>query len=521
MSENQRNHPPQSEAAGTPESVPGATGIFGVLPTQPAANAEPASPRPAAWPAEPSRTSLPELPPRPIAPSVVVHEVKFQAQDESDAESKSSLERLLQSLPYPGTPAPPQAAGEFTQLLSVLHVPDAVPPAPSPESPPLARLEELPTGQVRQEPTSSADPSAHPAEPSSFTRLFEALAPSESMSPPASPSLVLPAPTSTVSSAAAPFTPPAAPPDAGRRPAPVTGWDVGSQEPQRLTAAGDPQTSFTQLFAALDRNPSPELNQAADYPPLGRTVPGGQTPPASALPPFQPVGSQAARPPAGQWTASSPQPPQAMEDGELNSLTQLLRALDGIPAAGAAPEPLLPAREAAGGPSSSGATVAFTPPESVQRMIAKTPPAPSGPGDFTRVLQASALRESGLGSQAVAGSHPPEPQAPSRPPVSAAGAPLPPWGSPPMPHLPHMPPHLAQPVPPHLSQVNSHVPGLGPVPGLHVHGPAAFVAAPSPAQLEGGKGEGKLRSRGQLLPLILIAIIVILVIALVAVLLQR
>lgn len=478
MNEYDLKHAAEPDRPRVPETATGATGVFGTLPADPEPRAVASAPVPTARALEPLRTPLPDLPSRPVAPPVV-HEVKFEAPDESGSEAERSLHRLLQSLPPANTAPPlrPASTGDFTQLLSALYVPaaaaaplSAAPPTPVPppvQDSPAPRPDPMPVLKAK---VPEALPPPERAEDLSFTRLFESLTPA----------------------AAAPYPAPAAP--RGEPEMPRVMQPVPSPLREPASGSGNGAGSFTQLFAALDRDPASSLNQAADYPPLqrARTL---ATPPAMPPPVSFPATSGAGIwPPVSTSAAVPSRPLEGQDEADLNSLTQLLRALESSPVSGTAHQPLLPSREAAGASPATGATVAFTPPESVQRLAAKPPPAPSGPGDFTRVLQASALRESGLGSQAAAAAHVPEPPAASRPPVSAAAAPLPPWAAPPMPYLPQMPPHL--------SQVNSSVPALGPVPGLHRQVPAAFVTAPAPQQGEGQGVATGAAPRGQVLLLI-------------------
>ena len=506
--------PAEPEKSNTPNAIPGATGVFGVLPPEPPSVVGP-TPAVAAGPAaDPPVRHLPEMFPRPPSAPVVVHKVEFSAEDTEGSEPENSLQRLMHSLPAPSTPAvSPVAAGEFTQLLSSLHLPPAGVVTPPPGmagadvQPPVAgQAATWPAGEDAFPPANSIShingSSAEASAESSFTRLFEALAPAKvPESLPTFQPQPLPAAQSGLDAPnqqAAFAAPRQAMPYTARGPAEVP-------MPQKSPAHEDMGASFTQLFAALDREPRTEPNQAADYPPLssGRQAVGPE-------PTFQ-AGRN-----GGSWQPSSfattPSGASGQNQDDPGSLTQLLRQLEDLPPGGRPYEAVVPSREAAQSPPGSGATMAFTPPESIQRLTAKPPAMPAGPGDFTRVLQASALRESGLGSQAAASAHPPEVVSASVPPNPTAAPPLPPWATPRMPPLPHLPP---------VPQVNSMGAGMGPVPGMHPHMPPVFSVAPAPLAREpqGTVNSGRLRS--PMLPMILMAIIVILVGVLTAVLLRR
>lgn len=553
MSEFDPKPPAGSDAPEIPQATPGATGIFGVLtprsPAEPGGGAAVSQ----AWPHPAASAPMlsPQLPARSALAPVVVHEVKFQAQDAEGSEAESSLQRLLQSL-APAIEAAPQTpgAGEFTQLLSALQIPAVAVPsqgeaAAAPQTAVPEHAAAMAQAAVPEPASSHVSQDAVSAEvapyrgdaaemdPSSFTRLFEALS---------SPATIPGEATGLGSRDAAASRAPQAeeklavaiPSEPGildRKAAPAgPSW---SSPP----SGADPAT-FTQLFNALGSQPRPEPSQAGDYPPLAARKPLASFPAvpsstlsASAWPSGAP--SPLATPPSlpGAFPGAS----RSEGESDLSSLTQLLQALE-FPEAHQAPpqahpQPLPTSNpQGTGGPAhvshgrdprgsfASGATVAFTPPESVQRRAAQAPAAAPGPGDFTRVLQASALRESGLGSQAAGTQHPPAAPAASAPPVHGAAAPLPPWAAPPMPYMPHMS---------SLAHANSSVPGLGPAPGMHaplqgphLHLQSAFIP-PIPSAQQPQDASRKPNFRGTLLPLILMAIIVILVGVLVAVLLRH
>ncbi len=381
----------------------------------------------------------------------------------------------------------------------------------------------------------------------SFTQLFEALA---SSPPPAA----APSPAWGAAAQHAPnisAEPPASSPPQMPAPAGRSGPSV-TAIPQPAPVMADVPASFTQLFAALGNGPRPESNQSTDYPPIVPT----SHPAQGSVRSFQADAFQGAanRAQGAGWSASGPAPgpaagsvsgtalgfasgsplaasPNPVRTGapaDLSSLTQLLQALESGPGMGPRYEPAPPAAaplrteplrtepargQAMRGEMGSGATVAFTPPESVQRLTAQPPRVPTGPGDFTRVLQASALRESGMGSQAAAAAHPAGPPVPSHPPAPAAGAALPPWAAPPAPYLTSLP---------HLAHGGHGGVSLGPVPGFPAHGAGPFSMPPPGTPLHPPQQTvAPPRAGLPLLPLILMAIIVILVGVLVALLLRH
>lgn len=499
--------------ARAPEVAPGATGIFGALPSEPGVGLPAPFPREARTP-PPAPT--PATPARQAAAPVVVHEVKFQAQEAEGSDAVAPLHRLMQSQSAAAI-EPTPAGGGFTQLLSALQMPLREPsvwpdggvpglrdvPPVAPSNPlAVAPAPVLSSGLhgAGQTSFSAAHNVPEAGDEASFTRLFEALEPAAATTP----------------GMAAPLPPaPMRPREGYPPPLPL----AAQRPPQSPGSSTDLPASFTQLFAALGNEPRAAANQSTDYPPIVRETPSPRT--------FG-VGPSRAQPPS--WSAPPPAPavPHAGKTdapADLNSLTQLLQALEGPSTAGGRYEPVLPV--AVPPRPTSGATVAFTPPESVQRMAAQPPAAASGPGDFTRVLQASALRESGLGSQAAAAARAPEPPVHSAPPAPTAGMPLPPWAAPPVPHLSPLP---------HLSHGGSPGVTLGPGPNLHTNMPGPFSmphgSMPHSSMPHSSLPHGmplhtpsvpEVRVRGgmPLLPMILMAIIVILVVVLVALLLRH
>jgi len=494
--------------ARVPQVAPGATGIFGALPSEPGAGL------PAPFPHEartPAPAPTPVVPARPAAAPLVVHEVKFQAQEAEGSDAVAPLHRLMQSQSAAAL-EPTPAGGGFTQLLSALQMPLPEPsvqpdrgfPGPrelrpaAPLSPPaVAPAPVLSSGLhgAGQTSFSAAHNVPEAGDEASFTRLFEALEPAAATTP----------------GTAAPVPPtPTRPREVYPPPPPV----AAPRPPQSPGSNADITASFTQLFAALGNEPRAAANQSTDYPPIVRETSSPRT--------FG-AGANRAQPPSWSAPPAAPAEPHAGRadaPADLNSLTQLLQALEGPSTAGGRYEPVLPV--AVPPRPTSGATVAFTPPESVQRMAAQPPAAASGPGDFTRVLQASALRESGLGSQAAAAARAPEPPVQSAPPAPAAGMPLPPWAAPPVPHLSPLP---------HLSHGGSPGVTLGPGPNLHTNMPGPF-SMPHGSMPHSSLPHGmplhtpavpEVRVRGgmPLLPMILMAIIVILVVVLVALLLRH
>lgn len=278
-------------------------------------------------------------------------------------------------------------------------------------------------------------------------------------------------------------------------------------------------------------------------------------------------------PMAGKETEEMPFAPTT-PSGPRDSVTQLLRRLDSpgakpdpLPEARREPEPVTPA--ATGG--SGGLTAMFAsldqpgdfggklgapagrstqqPPQNADRPPAGTasssatgisqravpsappPPATSGPSEFTRILDASRIREMGLhGNQGAGASPAPNVQAQVPAAPAASGAPqmqMPNYAPSALPHMGAVPgmatggqpggyppaqaPHMAgYPVSAggHAGAVPATGGGIPHVPGVHVPTVAAPAVPKAPAMTPPAGGMGKLQ---QYVPLLLMLIIFLLV----------
>ncbi len=271
-----------------------------------------------------------------------------------------------------------------------------------------------------------------------------------------------------------------------------------------------PGGGLTQLLRILDGPPSHGSTFAASTP-----NPPASVNPASLLPAFPNAAGPSASPNGALSSAfsSAAQPSLgsgfgAFSDAPFPHTTPGAVSPGQTPFGAPTPYPQHDPLDSLAGVANSGATVAFRPPQ-FPSTAPSAPPPPAGPGEFTRILQASALRESGIGS-APSGQTTPPPTPHAAPLVAPHGAPqhagsaLPPWSMPPVPHMPHLNGGGAA-----MSPVSlPHTPNLPHAPAFHL--PAA---APAPAATPAAKPS--------MLPIILIAVIVLLVAILVAVLLLK
>jgi hypothetical protein len=380
----------------------------------------------------------------------------FQAIDRGNASSSAPVISGSATEKAPVAPET-QSAESFTQLFRAIesgasNIPPGVAPASAnqpPNVPPIA-----------------------PAAPSgaSFTELFRAIDPDAGTSTPAPTPPVLPS-----SMAAAP----------------------AAHEAQ-------PAGSFTQMFSAVDSSgiPGGEPSRSPQS--------WGQTPP--------PRGGPVAPPPR---SANPPVADPQRSDG--SSLTQLLRTLDQSDATPDSPSPTPvqppgPFTSIYGERSPAGnqvermqpapATPDFSRPPKTDvaapgRSVLSEPAAPaSGSSDFTRILQASSMREQALkrGEQPI---EPPQQPTPANPPAAQPQMPGFPVGSLQFPHSNALPPlnfgHGSA-TPP--LQSFKGAPNLTPPQWMP---PAPPPPTPAPV------------SKTPLLPLVLIGIIFVLVVVLVAV----
>lgn len=341
--------------------------------------------------------------------------------------------------------APAREPGGFTQLFNSLGSVDSGSSEPQ---------------------ASRTTPSATPAsEPGSFTRMFQSSAPSAASGSEFHESFKSPGEIGRSNQGQFP----------GLEPAPIHD-SLGHEEPEELpfapTAPSGPRDSVTQLLRRLD---SPSI-----------------TPSAPSAPP--PV-------------ASAP-------TGGSGGLTAMFASLDepsdsggktGAPSDRTAQQP---PQGVGGAPAWSGASSVT---EMNQRTAPAAPPPPvsSGPSEFTRILDASRIREMGLRGGQGAGA-PPAPAVPAQAPAA-----------PPMPAAPRMQmPNYAPPAAPQMGAVPGMAAGAHPgamppsgagmaqVPGAHVPAVAAPTVPQPPALKPPAGGMGKLQ---QYVPLLLILIIFLLV----------
>ncbi len=388
---------------------------------------------------KPSATTAPPVAPTPAAkatpapaPSAGITQLlkAFDGGTSSKPEPSPTIPAEVIDLgeikPLAATPKPAvtQDPGSFTQIFQASPSAPKATPSSIPSAPPA--------------PPVSSSPA--PASGGSFTQLFSTLDKGYS---PTSAANQMPADVD-------PFARNASPGAQASPHAPSQG--IGS------TPAGSSPGSFTQIFSASSMQPKGPTNQADNFPPVAPAghTPGSFTPegmPPGFSTPQAPLGSGFGASSSPSFSSSSPatSTPSASPSG--GGLTQLLRTLDapGAPltatkapeaanafsGSGAAPSAYGAVTPAATGPASApqsltqqfsamnaapppaaaspqtqfgapgmtpnsapaGATTAFKIPPAAQT----TPPPPqqSGPGEYTRIIQASQFRE----SAAQGGSH--------------------------------------------------------------------------------------------------------------------
>ncbi len=400
----------------------------------------------------------------------------------------------------PNPPAPPASQpGEFTRLFNSMSGAASEPPAnrstpsPAPAAEPGAFTQLFnsfggaASGPSELQASRSTPGPAPAAQPGGFTRMFQSAAPStpagsgfhEDLKPQADTGRF------DMSQFAAPQTPSIHEPVVRRQTEDLPFADV---------AQSGPRDSVTQLLRRLD-SPAPT--------------------------------------PASQPTAPPPPPPvnPASRAGS-GGLTDIFASLDQSADSGAntgapADRPAYQVPQAAGGPPPWTGASAATEMNQRPTPAAPTPPASSGPSEFTRILDASRIREMALrGEQGV-----------SAPSVSAAPAPAPAASA--MPAAPQMQvPGYPMPAAPHLGAMPGAAPGAHPggvpprmpgypmspgahagampaagagmphIPGAHVPAIAAPAVPKPPAVAPPPGGMGKLQ---QYVPLLLILIIFLLV----------
>jgi len=373
----------------------------------------------------------------------------------------------------------------FTQMFSALsdkpaQQAEAAPtsswtPVPKAPAPPLQTAAQPPV-QTPLQPSAQITNMA-PGEPGEFTRLFQSVhGPGR---PSTTPATVPPS---------APGQPSGAPRTGGPNNQPVVqpasvASDETSGSPGAFTqmfsrpavpsdvARRDEPGTFTQMFSKPAAGPAtPAPLHGSGFPSL-RTEPlraetdfglGGARPADPALPAqggftqlFQALNQEEARPTPPQ----TPLPPSAPETAAAaGGFTQLLQSLSAPPAhpqAAGIPQAKPPAPPVANLPAANfpAAGEAAFPPRSVP-----SPPASSGPGEFTRVISGSAFREAQAGAVAAPPSAAAPPAATGRPVIPMPAA-MPPMAAPkppvPAPHLAPpafaFPPPAAAPPPPAAS----------------------------------------------------------------------
>jgi hypothetical protein len=380
----------------------------------------------------------------------------------------------------------------FTQMFEALGTAEAAVPQPAVEPPAQPVAAPGSFTQIFQSLDAQTPPTPPAAAPGSFTQMFRSVdsQPTDTIHPPA------------------PLA--AATPDAtGISTQMFSTLSAPENQPQRVDAppARPEAGSFTQLFGTM-----------ADTTPPAQSAPQGTSfaSPGAGRGPGADFGTSGASqifstprstPEPARSPAFSPSPSAPPSTPSSGGLTQLLRTLD------RAPQPPTPhGASAASQPSGPFTSVyssldqggAYAQPGSVQPQAFHAPSAPTppsapavgaGPSEFTRILNASTLREGMLrsGGAAPAGT------------ASPAAQPAPAMG------LPHVAmPHIAAPVMPAMSSGGGTL-HLQP-PHLGVHAPAV-PHLPAVPQIK-VPAAGKMQ---QMLPLLLILIIFLLIAVLVAV----
>ncbi|HEX3470704.1 MAG TPA: hypothetical protein VHT28_05915 [Silvibacterium sp.] len=368
------------------------------------------------------------------------------------------VEKGASEIPPPAAPETAKAAASpssFTQMLNAISASPGEPTGPSESARPAADLEATKAIPI---PPQVAPLSSQPmkqeaaAAPGDFTRIFQSPQPPRETGSPQP-------------------LPPPVPPQSAAASGPGAFTQMFSQRPMEKTPQEDPLKSLkpeSMPASSFEFSGSPARSPEAMPP-----AQGGFTQLLQALNKEEPAAAKPAE------TFMPPPPPQPAATGPAaGGFTQLLQTLSADPA---------PPRPAAQPPFAQS----FSPPP-LQTSPAP-PPSSTGPGEFTRIISGSALRElQGQGAAQV----PPAATPGSRPGMAPMQFPQPP-AFPQAPPMPQMPAHAAAPPPamPHFQ------PAAFPFPQ-----PPAPPPAPAPAP-------GKLQ---QYLPLILILnIFVLLVIVLI------
>ena len=418
--------------------------------------------------------------------------------------------------PTPESPRPLQDSGGFTSLLRTLGSEDsggAASQAPAtgrqPETFAFREDTQRPTPSVSfsaaAAPGFKETTAAKPGAPGSFTQLFSALGDEGASKPAATPSFSsAPTPNFNEPPAAKANTPgtftqlfssigsegssaPAATPSFNAAPMPSFKETPAAKE----SAPG----AFTQLFSSIGNEGS---SAPAAEPPFAQS-----SRPASFTEALRSASRDSFSPPP---TQTLPPAPSGTPGGGGAGLTQLIRMLD---------EPVKPVENAggmqAGGPSGTPAP---------QTAAPSAPLDKTGASEYSRIIDASKMREIAMrGNQGAGGAAPP-PAAPPPPPAPSYQMPGVPY--PQMPAMGGMPPYGAPPMPPpqapnpamNFGGGGGAMPGYGGMPQMQAPAyppppPMPVVAAPAPpaAPAPAAPAAGKMQ---QFVPLLLILIIFLL-----------
>ena len=464
--------PPASTPSSTPAASPGGfTDMFQALQgSGSAASAPAAPPAPASTPPNSSPSSPTDL--SSVFTQVVVEKSTFP----------------------PPSPAPVPKPGEFTQLLQTLTAsaqnPER-PVAPPPATTPIAATP-VAAPPASAPPAPAAGPGSGPVSgPGAFTQLFS------SVSPPASSTLGAGLePTAQIPI----YSPPSPAPQPQTKPEPSVRGQTGPGDFTRMfqsvtspdeappkPSPGTPAFSTSQWATPQPPASSPSSGPGA-FTQMFAPKPLETTPaedPLKSLRP-EPVSAPMHAPSSGTFSFQTP-PPRPLEPAPVaqGGFTQLLHALNKEEPAAQHPEPFMPPSPPAPAAPASGMggftqllrTLSAEPasPPVVQPapmppiQPAPAPPPVSGaPGEFTRVISSSQMRE--MQGQSITPGPPvlPPQSAASRPPLQFPSAPAFP-AAPPMPQMqtPQMP--------------VAHPPAAAPVPAMPHFQPPAFQFPPAPA----------------------------------------
>jgi hypothetical protein len=581
------NASPWPEESGSDQGF-GATGVFQVVKTPEA----PAGPAPSGLESffaenrapEPAKP-LPPPAPKPLA-EPVVHKVVFGGGAESSPElldrmRLASAERAPLAEKAPAAGSGGAGSGGFTELLRTLGSDSAAPPPPPParEAPAPAHPAQ-PSGftsllQTLNAPEAAAPPVRPvpeqprtvpaPSGSGGFTELLRTTAGADAG--PGAAGLAAPG------AGEAPFFAGAAgaiPPPAEGKPGAFTQLfgAFGSEASAPVPAASErgpansaaKADSFTRMLSLEPQAPAGEPAFQEERKPLPGSVnygvtpgmagpaapvrdpfaaPAAETPPEESTPPGSGVGitrliqmlDEPSRPPAVPAEAPRVSPPQGKEPGAwTQTFASLSTPGEPAPQAARAPAWASPPPAAAAAPPAREAQF----PGGLNEPVVH--PAASGPSEFTRILDASRMREMAMRGGAGAANLPQAPLPPAPPPPAPAPFSPPAMPSYPLPVAPPMggmpgmgampqpgvyPPPLPQPpaYPVSYAPPAAAIPAVGgslpQPPGMYAPAPPPMPAAPQAPPVKPPDGApGKLQ---QLVPVLLVVIIVLLIALLVTV----